>query len=305
MLKIKIKDIEFKSPIIAASGTLGYGDEISDFVDSSKLGGIITKSITLNPRDGNPSPRIHESKLGMINSIGLANIGVYDFCSKKIPVLNSIATNIIVSVAGSTLDDYVKVVKEIEKSNGNHIGYEINISCPNTKEGGMEFGVNKNITKKLTSLLRKITDKFLIIKLSPNVTSIQEIAIAAQEGGADAISAINTVIGMSIDVNTRKVKLFTKYGGLSGPAIHPIAVANVHKISKAVSIPIIGIGGVSNANDVIEFILAGADLVQIGTMNYLDPNIGVDILGDIKKYCKNNNIIKLSDIKGKVEYYDN
>ena len=301
---MKIKNIIFKSPIIAASGTYGYGDEVKSFVDLSKIGGVITKSITLNPRLGNNSPRIIESKSGMLNSIGLANIGVEKFCSDKLPLLNKINTHFIVSVAGSEISNYIEVISKIEQADGNHIGYEINISCPNVKEGGMSFGVDKDVTYELTKKLREITNKILIIKLSPNVTSITDIALAAQKGGADAVSAINTIVAMGIDIETFKPKLPTTFGGLSGPAIKPIALAHVHKIFKAVNIPIIGIGGISNATDVIEFILAGSDLVQVGTLNYRNPNIAVDIFNELKKYCVKNKIDCISDLKGKLKYYE-
>ena len=301
MLKIKINNIEFDSPIIASSGTFGYGDEVKSFVDISKLGGIVTKSITLEPRLGNANPRILESESGMLNAIGLANIGVYEFCDKKIPLINSLNTNIIISVAGTTIEDYINVIKEIENTNGSHIGYEINISCPNTKKGGVEFGKDYDITLKLTKSIRSLTNKLLIVKLSPNVTSIENIALAAEKGGADAISAINTVVGMAIDINTQKYKLSNKYGGLSGPAIRPIAIANVHKIYNAVSIPVIGIGGVRNSDDVVEFMLAGANLVQIGTMNYLNPAIGVEISADLIRHCRSKNIFDISEIIGKVD----
>ena len=295
---------KFKNPILVASGTYGYGDEVANIVDVDKLGGIVTKSVTFLPREGNPPPRISETPSGMLNTIGLANLGVESFCIDKIPSLAKLNTNVIINIAGSTIDEYLRILEYLEKNNPNCIGYEVNISCPNVKAGGMSFGVSCEMTENLAKEMKKITNKMIIMKLSPNVTSIQDIAIAAEQGGADAVSAINTVVGMAIDVNSRKVKLSTKYGGLSGPAIHPIAIANVHKISQAISIPIIGIGGISNANDVIEFILAGADLVQIGTMNYQNPNIGIDILNDLEKYCKNNNLKNLLDIKGKVEYYE-
>jgi len=304
MLSKKILDYMFKSPILTASGTYGYGDEVKDIVEVDKLGGIVTKSVTLHPREGNPPPRIAETSSGMLNSIGLANLGVDQYIENKIPHLNKLNTNVIINIAGSMIEDYLKTLEKLESANSNHIGYEINISCPNVKEGGMSFGVNPNVTKKLTQEMRKITDRLLIMKLSPNVTSIEDIAIASEEGGADAISAINTVVGMGIDINTHKTKLFTNYGGLSGPAIKPIALANVHKIYKAISIPIIGIGGIASANDVIEFILAGADLVQIGTLNYKNPNLGVQILSDLIQFCKDKNLSNLSDLKGQVKLYD-
>ena len=304
MLSNKISKYKFKTPILTASGTYGYGDEVKDLVNIDNLGGVITKSVTLHPREGNPPPRIAETASGMLNSIGLANLGVKEYIKQKLPSLNRLKTNVIINIAGSTLEDYLETLEILESVNSNHIGYEINISCPNVKEGGMEFGVNPKVTEELTSKMRDITKKLLIMKLSPNVTSISDIAIAAESGGADAVSAINTVVGMGVDINTFKSKLYTTFGGLSGPAIKPIALANIHKIYKSVNIPIIGMGGISCANDVIEFILAGADLVQIGTLNYKNPNLGVQILEDLKEFCILKNISKLSDIKGKLIYHN-
>ena len=256
MSYIKFHNINFKSPILVASGTYGYGHEVEGLADVNGLGGIITKSVTRHPREGNPPPRITETSSGMLNSIGLANLGVDEYCAKIIPSLNKLDTNIIINIAGTAISDYVETMQILESYESKHIGYEINISCPNVKEGGMEFGVNPLITKELTKQIKQITNRLVVMKLSPNVTSIQDIAIAAEEGGADMISAINTVVGMGIDIYTRKTKLHTNFGGLSGPAIKPIAIANVNKIYKVVSIPIIGIGGISSAHDVIEFILA-------------------------------------------------
>lgn len=303
MLTSKIKDIKFNNPILVASGTYGYGDEVKDIVDVSCLGGIVTKSVTLLPREGNPPPRIAETNAGMLNSIGLANVGVEEFCKSKIKYLNNLGTQVIVNIAGSEIKDYIETLEILEASLGNHVGYEINISCPNVKKGGMEFGVDPKITEKLAFEMRSRTKKLLIMKLSPNVTDIQSIASGAEQGGADAISAINTCVGMAIDVNSRKPKLYTNYGGLSGQAIKPIAVANVHKIYKAISIPIIGIGGICSANDVIEFILAGAQLVEIGTYNYTNPNTGIDIIEELVKYCKKNKIENLLSLKGEIDYY--
>ena len=304
MLSKKISDYTFKNPILTASGTYGYGDEVKDIVEVDKLGGIVTKSVTLHPREGNPPPRIAETPSGMLNSIGLANLGVDQYVKNKIPYLNELNTNIIINIAGSMTEDYLKTLEKLESAESNHIGYEINISCPNIKEGGMSFGVDPKATEKLAYEMKKNTDKLLIMKLSPNVTSIEDIAIASEQGGADAVSAINTVVGMGININTYKTELYTTYGGLSGPAIKPIAIANVHKIYKVVSIPIIGIGGIASASDVIEFILAGADLVQIGTLNYKNPNLGIDILDDLIKFCRDNNISRITDLKGKLKLYD-
>jgi len=301
---VKIKDIEFLSPLLTASGTYGYGHEVQDIVDVNQWGGLITKSVTRHPREGNPPPRIAETPSGMLNSIGLANLGVEKYCEEILPFLNDLQTHVIINIAGSTIEDYLETLELLESSNGKHVGYEINISCPNVKEGGIEFGVNCDMTEKITKEMRDRTDKLLIMKLAPNVTRIEDIANAAELGGADAISAINTVVGMGIDINTYKTKLFTTYGGLSGPAIKPIALANVHKIYKAISIPIIGIGGIASANDVLEFILAGADLVQIGTLNYKNPNLGVEISSELIKYCKDKKISQLSDLKGKIQLYN-
>ena len=301
MITSNIKNIIFKNPILVASGTYGYGHEVKDIADVESLGGIVTKSVTLEPREGNKPPRIFETNSGMLNSIGLANVGVENFCSKKIPYLNQLNTNIIINIAGSSIDEYLETLDKLESSSGNHVGYEINISCPNVKEGGMEFGVNPRITEQLTYKIRKKTDKLLIMKLSPNVTSIGDIAIAAEQGGADAVSAINTLVGMGIDIYNYRPRLSTVFGGLSGPAIKPIALANVHKIYKSVSIPIIGIGGISTFEDVIEFILAGATLIEIGTLNYTNPNIGINIVEKIKNYCSNKKN-SLKDIIGQVKY---
>ena len=298
MLTLKIKDIVFKSPIMVASGTFGYGDEVKDLVDISKIGCIITKSVTLEPREGNPPPRIHETSSGMLNSIGLANVGVNEFCNKKLPYLNKMKTHFIINIAGSTMDEYIKVLEMLENSNGKHVGYEINISCPNVKEGGMEFGVNANMTYKLTSKLRKMTNKLLIMKLSPNVTNIEEIALAAERGGADAVSAVNTFVGMAIDYKTGKMLLSTKFGGLSGPAIKPMAIAKIHKIYNEINIPIIGMGGIASFEDIIEFIRAGSSLVQIGTLNYREPSIACRLYDELENFLLENKIKDINQLKG-------
>ena len=298
MLKTKIKDIEFNSPIIAASGTFGYGDEVEGFVDLSKIGAIVTKSITLEPRKGNPVPRIHEVEFGMINSIGLANVGVDKFCQDKIPLLNLIETHFIVSVAGSRIEDYLKVIKEIENANGKHIAYEINISCPNAKQGGMEFGVDKDVTYKLISQIKNITNKIVIVKLSPNVTNIENIAKSAESAGADVISATNTFVGLAIEYMSGKMLLSTKYGGVSGPAIKPLSLAKVHKIYNNIKIPIIGMGGIKSFKDVVEFIRVGSSMVQVGTLNYRDPAAFGKLYDDLEAFLIENQISKLDDLKG-------
>ena len=302
-MHIKIKDIEFSSPILTASGTYGYGHEVEGLADVDKWGGLITKSVTLNPREGNPPPRISETSSGMLNSIGLANVGVEKYCRDIIPSLNKLKTKVIINIAGSEINDYIETLKILEDTNSKHIGYEINISCPNVKEGGMAFGVSNQMTEKLTSKMRKLTNRLLIMKLSPNVTCIEDIAKAAEAGGADAVSAINTVVGMAIDVKSRMPKLFTNYGGLSGPAIKPISIANVNKVYRSVKIPVIGIGGISKLDDVIEFMLAGASMVQIGTMNYKNPNLGFEFKTQLKQYLEENKIYHITELIGGVKYH--
>jgi len=303
MLKTKLKNIEFNSPLITASGTYGYGDEFDTFVDLKKIGCIITKSITIEERKGNPSPRIYESNSGMINSIGLTNIGVENFCKIKLPKLNNIDTHFMISIAGSKIQDYLDVLSQIEKFNGKQIGYEINISCPNVKQGGMEFGLNKESTEKLTRELRKITNKLLIIKLSPNVTNIEEIGLSAENAGADAISAVNTFSGLAIDYKTGNMLLSTKYGGVSGPPIKPLALAKIHKLYNKINIPIIGMGGIISFKDIIEFIRVGSSMVQIGTLNYRDPSKINKLYDDLRSFLIKEKIASISELVG--NYNDN
>ncbi len=304
MSSVKLGGIEFTSPILVASGTYGYGHESAQIVDVNKIGGIVTKSVTRHPREGNPPPRIAETSSGMLNSIGLANLGVEEYCHSKLPYLNELKTNVIINVAGTAIDDYVETLQILENAGGNHVGYEINISCPNVKEGGMSFGVSPQMTESLTHALRQCTQKPLIMKLSPNVTSIEDIAKAAENGGADAVSAINTVVGMGINIKSRKVELNTVFGGLSGPAIKPVALANVHKVFKVVNIPIIGLGGIASMEDVVEFVLAGADLVQIGTLNYKEPGIAIRLAEELENYCNANNLKSIQELKGQVQYHN-
>ena len=303
-LSIKIGHTTFKNPIFVASGTFGYGTENPELVDVSNIGAIVTKSITLNPREGNPPPRIVETPSGMINSIGLANIGVDKYISEMLPVYEEIGSPIIMNIAGSSMEEYIKVMQQMEAISSNIVGYEINISCPNVKEGGMEFGVDCNMTEKLTKELRKLTDRLLIMKLSPNVTDITAIAMSSENGGADAVSAVNTVVGMSIDYKTGKNNIYTTYGGLSGPAIKPVGLACVHKVYNSVKIPIIGIGGIVNSSDVIEYILAGSIAVQVGTANYRDPGISEKILNDLNSYLDEQELDSIDSLIGSVKTYD-
>ncbi len=303
-LTCKIKSIKFNNPVFTASGTFGYGVSVPEFVDISKLGAIITKSITYEPRVGNPPPRVVETPSGMLNSIGLANIGVINFIKDIVPFYENIETNIVVNIAGSTNDEYLKVLKEIESVSSDIIGYEINISCPNVEHGGMELGVNAKLSNKLITGLRKYTEKLLIVKLTPNVTDISKVAKAVEDAGADAISAINTIVGMGIDIKKRKPTIYKTFAGLSGPAIRPIALAAVHKISQVVSIPIIGVGGIVNGGNVVEFLLAGATAIQIGTANFRNPDAGMIILDELNYYLENNSILHYSELIGKLDLYE-
>ena len=298
MLDFQVKDVIFKSPIFAASGTFGYGDEIAENIDIEKIGCVITKSITVDARKGNPHPRIHQAGVGMLNAIGLANVGVKQFCNKKLPNLNKLKTHYMVSIAGSSMEEYEEVLSQIELFSGNHIGYEINVSCPNVKEGGMEFGLNRNMVYDLTSRLRAITKKLLFVKLSPNVTSIENIAKKAEEAGADGISAVNTFVGLGIDYKTGKFELSTIYGGVSGPPIKPLALARVNKIYNKIKIPIIGMGGISSFGDIVEFIRVGASMVQVGTLNYRDPSVICKYYDDLSKFILDNKISSISDLIG-------
>ena len=302
--KVKIGKISFENPIWVASGTFGYGTEIPELVDVEKLGAIVTKSITLNPREGNPPPRIVETSSGMINSIGLANIGVDKYISEMIPIYKNIKTKIIMNVAGTDIDEYIRVIEKIESISSDITGYEINISCPNVKKGGMEFGVDCDMTAKLTSELRKRTKRLLIMKLSPNVSDIVSIGMSAQNEGADAVSAINTLVGMSINSNSGKSNIYTTYGGLSGPAIKPIGLALVNKLYDKLSIPIVGIGGIVSSEDVAEYLLAGSTAVQVGTANYRNPGIGENMVDSLNKWIEKSKWDSIVDMIGKVSKYN-
>ncbi len=303
-LKISIGNTTFKNPIWVASGTFGYGTEAPDLIDVNTLGAIVTKSITRQPREGNPPPRIVETPSGMINSICLANIGVEKYIKEMLPVYKDFSTKIIMNIAGTDIDEYVEILELMEKISTNIAGYEINISCPNVKKGGMEFGVDSEMTSKLTEELRKRTDRLIIMKLSPNVSDIVSIGKAAENAGADAVSAINTVVGMSINAKTAKSNIFTTYGGLSGPAIKPVGLAAVNKLYNKLSIPIIGMGGIISSTDVAEYILAGATAVQVGTANFRNPGTGENIIDLISSYIKESNWKSSVEMIGKVQTYN-
>lgn len=298
-LSVKIAEVKFSNPVLVASGTFGYGEEYDALIDLSKLGGIITKSITLKPREGNPPPRTVETPSGMLNAIGLANVGVERFIKEKLPFLRKLGTRIIVNVAGSAIKKYVEVVKRLNRCKGIDL-LEINISCPNVKEGGLAFGAKPESAHACIKQIKDHTSYPIIAKLSPNVTDIVEIACAVEEAGANAVSLINTLIGMAIDVEERKPILGNVTGGLSGPAIKPVALAMVWKVAKAIKLPVIGIGGILNTQDALEFLLAGACMIQIGTGNFVDPQTSVKIVNGLGGYLKKNRIKKITDIVGKL-----
>ena len=294
---IQIGGITLKNPVMTASGTYGYGLEYSDFIDLSKLGGIVVKGTTLNPRQGNPYPRMAETPSGMLNAVGLQNKGVEYFCSEIYPGIKDIDTHMIVNVSGSTVEDYMATAERIAELD-KIPAIELNISCPNVKEGGMAFGVTCAGAAEVVRAVRKVYPKTLIVKLSPNVTDITEIARAVEAEGADSISMINTLLGMAIDVKSRKPILSTVTGGLSGPAVKPVALRMVWQTAKVVSIPIIGMGGISSCEDAIEFLLAGASAVQVGTYNFVDPTITTKIASGIEDYLVQNNMTDVSQLIG-------
>lgn len=294
-LSVQIGTLKLKTPVLVASGTFGYGKESEGLVNLNALGGIVTKSITLKPRDGNPPPRIVELPAGMLNSIGLANVGVEKFLAEKLPFLKSLNTSIIVNIAGSTSEEFLAVVQRMEDAEGID-GYELNFSCPNVREGGLEFSQNPEVTASVTGLVRAATPRPLITKLTPNVTQIGEIAKAAEEAGADAVSLINTLVGLSVDISSRRPRINTVTGGYSGPAIKPVALAKVYEVANCVDIPIIGIGGIMNGQDALEFIITGACAIQVGTANFIDPSIGEKIIEEISQYCEKCGIKKIEEL---------
>ncbi len=301
-MRIKLGEkISLDNPLMTASGTFGYGNELSDVLDINNYGGIVTKSLSIEPRIGNPPPRIVETHCGMINSIGLANIGVETFLEEKAGFLSDYKGQLIVNIAGRTDDEYFAALKRLTQVDWIQ-GFEINVSCPNVKEGGIEFGKDPKVLGQLVKELRQLTDKFLMIKLSPNVTDIGIMAEKCQECGADAVAMINTLYGAAIDIYSRKPLINSVIGGLSGPAIKPVAIASVIKASKVIDIPIIGMGGISCGQDVVEFLLAGASAVELGTVHFFNPHAVIEILEFLKKYCDENNISAISDLVGKIDY---
>jgi dihydroorotate dehydrogenase (NAD+) catalytic subunit len=296
-LSIQIGSLKLKNPVMLASGTVGYGNEISNYTDINKLGGIVTKSLSLKPRKGNPPQRIAETPAGMLNAIGLANVGVEEFIKEKIPFLKKFDVPLICNIAASSIEEYVECVKILDSEDAIK-AFEINVSCPNVKEGGLEFGNNLTSVGKITEQTRAATKKTLIIKLSPNVSRISDFAKVVKENGGDAVSAINTLVGTAFNIWTKKPKIFNVTGGLSGPAIKPVALAKVLEIKRNTDIPVIGIGGIANWQDAAEFMIVGASAFQIGTVNFINPNAGVEIIEGLENYCRKMSIEKISELTG-------
>ncbi|KAA6310862.1 Dihydroorotate dehydrogenase B (NAD(+)) catalytic subunit [termite gut metagenome] len=299
-LKVNIGKLQLKNPVMTASGTFGYGEEFADFMDISQIGGIIVKGTTLHAREGNPYPRMAETPSGMLNAVGLQNKGIDYFVNHIYPCIKSIKTNILVNVSGSTIDDYVKtaeIINDLDKIPA----IELNISCPNVKQGGMAFGITTKGAAEVVKTVRMVYKKTLIVKLSPNVTDITEIAKAVEDTGADSVSLINTILGMAIDAEHRRPVLSTITGGLSGAAVKPIALRMVWQVAKAVKIPIIGLGGITNWKDAVEFLLAGASAVQIGTTNFIDPTITLKVIAGINDYLVRHKYNSVAELTGALE----
>lgn len=299
-LGVKLGKIHLKNPVMTASGTFGYGEEFTDFIDLSRIGGIIVKGTTLRDRQGNAYPRMAETPSGMLNAVGLQNKGVDYFIQHIYPRIKDVNTSIFVNVSGSTIEDYVITAEKINELEMIP-GIELNISCPNVKEGGMAFGTNCSSASQVVREVRRVYKKELMVKLSPNVTSISDIALSVEAEGADSVSLINTLLGMAINAHTRKPILSTITGGLSGPAVKPVALCMVWQVAKAVKIPVIGMGGIMNATDAIEFLLAGAAAIQIGTANFINPAVTMEVLEGIELYMHRYGVKDVSELTGALE----
>ena len=297
--KVTVAGVEWKNPVTVASGTFGSGEEFSEFVDLNRLGAVTTKGVANIPWEGNPTPRVAETWGGMMNAVGLQNPGIDVFCKRDIPFLRKYDTKIIVNVCGKSAEDYCEVVERLAEEDVDML--EINISCPNVKEGGIAFGQNPKAAEDITKAVKKYARQPVIMKLSPNVTDIAEMARAVEAGGADAVSLINTLTGMKIDVHKRQFVLANQTGGVSGPAIHPIAVRMVYQAAHAVKVPVIGMGGIASAEDAIEMILAGATAVSVGTMNFINPSITVEFIDGIEAYMKQYGFETVEEMRGAVE----
>jgi len=296
-LRVRIGSLELKNPVMTASGTFGYGEEYAEFLDLGRLGAVVVKGLSLLPKEGNPPPRIVETASGMLNAIGLQNIGIQRFIEEKIPFLRTYDTKVIVNFFGDSIDEYVAAAERLSSVEGIH-ALEMNISCPNKQAGWCIFGTDPKVTTQVVGAVRKATRLPLIVKLSPNVTDISLMARAAVDAGADALSVINTLTGMAIDIRTRKPKLANRTGGLSGPAIKPVAVRMVYEVYKAVKVPIIGMGGIMHADDAIEFLLAGATAVAVGTANFVNPTATIDILDGIMGYMQDEKVKEINLLRG-------
>jgi len=299
-LSVEIAGLHFKNPVLTASGTFGYGVEFAQWFDLGRLGGICTKGLSLEPLEGNPPPRIVETHGGMLNSIGLQNIGVRAFIAEKLPLLRQFHTHIIANVFGSRFEEYLDVIRILNDAEG-IAAYELNISCPNVKAGGMEFGNDPDEAARLTEACKRLAHRPIIVKLSPNAGDLLRVARAVEAAGADALSAINTILGLSVDIYTRRPRLATGMGGLSGPAIKPIALRMVYQIARAVRIPVIGIGGITTVEDALEFLIAGATAVQIGTANYFDPLVSIKIIEGLQQFCHQQGITTIRSLIGSLQ----
>ncbi len=296
-LSVKLGSLELQNPVLTASGTFGYGEEFADFVDLDRLGGFIVKGTTLAPREGNPYPRMAETPSGMLNAVGLQNKGVDYFIEHIYPRLRGYRSEVIVNVSGACVDDYAEVCRRLADLDEIH-AVEVNISCPNVKHGGMAFGTTSAGASEVVTAVRKAWPRHLMVKLSPNVTDITEIARAAEASGADSLSLINTMLGMAVDVERRRPMLSTVTGGLSGPAVKPVAVRMVWQTAKAVNIPIVGLGGIRTGDDALEFIMAGATAVQVGTANFLDPATTMQVIDRLNEYCVRHNVSNINSLRG-------
>lgn len=296
MLKVNINGVDFKNPVIVASGTFGFGAEYNNFYDVGVLGGISSKGLTLNEKAGNDGIRIYETAKGIMNSVGLQNPGVENFINIELPKMKKLKTNVIANVGGGCIEDYEKSIILLNNTNIDMI--ELNISCPNVKSGGMAFGIKGDVARDVVSKVRSLTDKPLMVKLSPNAEDIVDMALNCEAAGADSISLINTLKGMAIDINKRKAIFNNKFAGLSGPAVKPVALRMVHEVSKAVNIPVIGLGGISTAEDAIEFMMAGANAIQIGTVNFVNPLAGKEIIQGMEEFCIREGVKNINEIVG-------
>lgn len=299
-LRVNIGSLELKNPVMTASGTFGYAREFENLMNLHRLGAVIVKGISLEPRPGNPPPRIVETACGMLNAIGLQNVGVDEFIAKKMVYLQGLQLPVIVNILGDSIEEYQEITQRLAGVKG-VAGIEVNISCPNVKKGGVAFGTNAKMAAAVTSAVKEKADVPVMVKLSPNVSDVTEIARAVEDGGADSLSLINTLIGMAIDLPTRKPKLANIIGGLSGPAIKPVALRMVYQVANAVSIPVIGIGGIETAEDAMEFMVAGATAVQIGTANFVNPRASEDVVEGMHKYVMDNNLKSIRELVGSLE----